>query len=148
MKKNYIISALVFAILGLLAGVYFREFTKALQLEGVYTSLSFSHVHFLALGTVGLLIFGLVTDHLHVDSKLLKPAFITYVVGVFGSGSLSIARGTLDVLWKAKPHEFEISSGVNATISGLSGVFHVVFAVGIVLYFIAWIKQAKKNEQK
>ena len=38
-KKCYIIVSLVFLIVGLLCGVYYREFTKALNYSYTYTPL-------------------------------------------------------------------------------------------------------------
>lgn len=147
MMKKYIKCALVFLILGIAFGVFYREFTKAYGLTNVYTPLGLAHTHFLVLGVVMVLLIGLVTDKLNKqDSKLLNRAFIIYSVGVLGTTLMITARGVLDVLVKSKDVVFQVSSGANGAISGISGIFHAILGVGIVLIFTAWLLKNKTSE--
>lgn len=53
--KKYANSALVYAILAMVGGVFYREFTKFNGFTGT-TSLGFVHTHYFALGMIGFLL--------------------------------------------------------------------------------------------
>lgn len=144
--KKYIKYSLVFLVLGIACGVFYREFTKAYGLSNEYTTLGLAHTHFLVLGVVFVILFGLVTDKLNKhDDKLFKSAFVTYSVGVLGTGIMIVARGILDVLVKSEKVMYQLSRGANGAISGISGLFHATLGLGIILIFIAWIRKDKKT---
>jgi hypothetical protein len=50
--KGYVITGLVYLVVGLLCGVYYREFTKALGYVNAYTPLGLVHPHLLVLGMI------------------------------------------------------------------------------------------------
>ena len=143
--KKYLIYAAVFLALGIIFGVFYREFSKAYGVVNVYTPLGLVHTHFLVLGVLFILIIGLVTDKLNKGSKkLFKYAFLLYVVGVSGAGVMMAVRGMLDVLVKSDKIIYTVSDGANGAISGLSGIFHALLGVGIVLIFVSWFLKDKK----
>lgn len=43
--KKYFNLAIIYAILAMISGVFYREFTKFLDFEGT-TTLAFTHIHF------------------------------------------------------------------------------------------------------
>ena len=144
--KKYIKYSLVFLILGIVCGVFYREFTKAYGLANEYTTLGLAHTHFLVLGVIFVILLGLVTDKLNKhDDKLFKCAFATYSVGVLGMGIMIFVRGILDVLVKSDKIVYQLSGGANGAIAGISGVFHAVLGVGIILVFVAWLRKDKKS---
>lgn len=142
--KKYIKYALVFLILGIVCGIFYREFTKAYDLANEYTTLGLAHTHFFVLGVAFVIIFGLVTDKLNKHSdKIFRASFITCSVGVMGAGIMIVVRGILDVLVKSENVVFQVSNGVSGAISGISGMFHAVLGAGIILMFVAWLRKDK-----
>lgn len=145
--KKYIKYAFVFLALGLACGVFYREFSKAYGVVNAYTTLGLVHPHFLVLGVAFVLIIGLVADKLKKHgNKLFKWAFAIYSAGVLGSGIMLLARGVLDVLAKSEEVLYTVSSGANGAISGVSGIFHAVLGVGIVLIFVSWLIKDKSAD--
>lgn len=147
--KRYLIVSAVFLALGIIFGVFYREFSKAFGVVNVYTPLGLVHTHFLVLGVAFVLIIGLVSDKMGKGgSKLFKYAFITYIVGVAGAGLLMTARGVLDVLSQSEKLVYTIQDGANGAISGISGLFHAVLGTGMVLIFVSWFLKEKKVSPK
>lgn len=145
--KKYVKFAFVFLALGLVFGVFYREFSKAYGVVNTYTPLGLVHTHYLVLGTAFTLIIGLVDGKLgERNEKLYKWAFPIYCVGVLGAGLAMTARGILDVLEKSDKLAFTVSSGANGAIAGISGIFHAVLGIGLILIFIAFLK--KSNDKK
>ncbi len=144
--KKYIRYALVFLALGIICGVFFREFSKAYEVTNVYTTLGLVHPHFLVLGVAFILIIGLVTEKLAKgESKLFRAAFPVYSVGVLGTGIMLFVRGIFDVMVKSPTCDFAVSNGANGAISGVAGIFHAVLGVGLILIFTAWLLKDKKT---
>lgn len=145
--KQFIKYAAVFLALGLALGVFYREFSKAYGVVHTYTTLGLAHTHFLVLGTAFTLIIGLVTLYIgKQDDKLFIWAFRLYGTGVLGAGCMMAARGVLDVLVKSDKIVFAVSKGANGAISGLSGLFHAVLGVGLVLIFVAWLLNKRSGK--
>lgn len=145
-EKRYVIWAFAYLIAGLLCGVYYREFTKALGYVNQYTPLGLVHPHLLVLGMIMSLLIGFLLAHYEINAKAGKWAFIIYNCGVIGSALMLLLRGTFDVL--SKTTDFVLSSGANGAISGISGMFHILLAAGIVIYFIAILKTYKKKPEE
>lgn len=142
-KKCYIIVSLVFLIVGLLCGVYYREFTKALNYSYTYIPLGLVHPHLLVLGLIINIVLGLLLANFTLNEKQEKIAFIIYNVGVSLTGLLLLTRGTFDVL--VKTNNYEISGTLSLIISGLAGISHIILAVGLIYYFVLIIKSYKKQ---
>ncbi|MEG1981280.1 MAG: DUF2871 domain-containing protein [Clostridia bacterium] len=128
--KKLINTSFIYAIVGICCGVFYREFTKFTMFEG-RTTLAFTHLHFLVLGTLVFLIlalFSINTDLL--EQKKFKLFFVTYNIGIIFMQVMFFVRGILQVL--ATP----LSSGANAAISGITGVAHIIVTFGVVLLFL------------
>ena len=67
--KKYIKFAIVFLVLGIVFGVFYREFSKAYGVVNTYTTLGLVHTHFLVLGMVLTLIIGLVSEKIDNYNK-------------------------------------------------------------------------------
>ena len=78
MMKRYINYSIVYAVLALVAGVFYREFTK---MNGYtdWTTLSVVHTHYFILGMMFFLILGLIS--LNIDFKSNR-AVLFYNVGL------------------------------------------------------------------
>lgn len=78
--KRLMNASIVYAILGLMGGVFYREFTKMNGFTG-FTTLSVVHSHYLMLEMVLFLLLVVVEKNLHfVDNKVLKY-LIFYHIG-------------------------------------------------------------------
>ena len=70
--KKYANSALIYAILAMVGGVFFREFTKFNGFEGA-TTLAFVHTHYFALGMIVFLLLMLLENALHITDCQGEP---------------------------------------------------------------------------
>ena len=128
MKKIFN-AAFAYMIIGVLAGLFYREFTKANDFpEGDFTQLSVVHTHLLTLGFIVLLIVLLLDKAFGLsDSKLFTWFFWTYNVGIILSVGMMVWHGMLTVLGEES----------NAMIAGIAGLGHIALSVGMVLLFLA-----------
>ena len=135
--KKYLNTSLVYAILALAAGVFFREFTKANSFTGS-TMLRVLHPHLFLLGTVIFLIAALFSrNHDYPRRKSFKAFFVVYNIGLSLTAVMMLVRGILQVLGTALP------SWADSTISGVAGIGHITTAVGIIIFLLALRKTAK-----
>lgn len=115
--------------LGLLAGLYYREFTRSNGHPGG-TQLAVTHTHWLVLGTVFGLIFLILERQFQLSqSRLFKGFFWTWIVGTAITGGAQMFKGTLQVLGNA--------SADSKAIAGISGMGHIILTVAFVLFFMA-----------
>lgn len=132
MKKIFN-AAFTYMIIGVLAGLFYREFTKANDFpEGEFTQLGVVHTHLLTLGFIVLLIvlaldkvFGL------SGTKLFSWFFWLYNVGVILTAGMMVWHGSLTVLGQQS----------NAMIAGIAGLGHIALSVSLVLFFLALRKK-------
>lgn len=139
--KKYINLSFIYAIAAIACGVFYREFTKFLPFSGK-TTLAFTHLHLFVLGCFLFLIiaiFSIITNI--AEQKQFKYFMITYNIGLPFMIVMLFVRGILQAL------EWEISSGLSAAISGISGIAHIIITVGIVFLFIS-LKKSKTNSFK
>lgn len=141
MKKclNY---ALVYAILAMCGGVFYREFTKYNNFTG-NTALGKVHTHFFMLGLFVYLIIALfMRGNDFSGEKLFKAFRFVYNMGVPLTGIMLGVRGVTEVLG------LELSKGASAAISGIAGIGHILTGVGIVLLLITLKKCANNDRTK
>lgn len=67
MMKRYINYSIVYAVLALVGGVFYREFTK-MNDYAAWTTLSVVHTHYFILGMIFFLILGLVSMNVNFKS--------------------------------------------------------------------------------
>lgn len=107
-----------------------------------------AHTHFLVLGVIFILLIGLICEKLdNYNKKLFKWSFLLYIVGTTGAGTMLVVRGIIDVLTKSNKVSFTLSSSANGAISGISGLFHALLGVGIILIFVSWLMKQKQEEK-
>ena len=142
MKKCLNIS-LIYAIAGLLGGVFYREFTKMNGFEGV-TALGKVHTHLLMLGLIVFLITALFCAHFKSlpERKTFKVFMVVYNIGVSCTAIMMVVRGLTEVL------NIELTRVANAAISGFSGIAHIITAVGIILLIVSLKGCAKSENEK
>lgn len=132
MKKLYNV-AIYYSILGLVAGVYFREITKMNSFEGK-TMLTSVHSHLFALGLMMTLLTILMMTQLNIEFKAkIKKAIITYHIGLHITVIMMLTNGTMVVLGQTS----------NAAVSGIAGLGHIILAIGLVMTLLEFKKVAK-----
>ncbi len=120
----------MYLVLGLAAGVFYREFSKLYNFN-LDTTMSTIHVHVLVLGFIGMLVIFVISLLLKnknpdLPSKL-KKTLVLWHIGLLITVSILILRGFFDFLGTSSP------SGLDAAISGIAGLGHIVLAAGMVL---------------
>ncbi|WP_295013350.1 DUF2871 domain-containing protein [uncultured Microbacterium sp.] len=130
------VSTTVWIALGLGAGVFSREFTKAQGFpDGVSGQLALVHTHLLVLGAlVGLVVLVLEKTFTLSASRLFRWFFWIYNAGVLLTGAMMTWHGILDVV-KIEPSK---------AISGIAGAGHILIGAGFVLLLIALGKRIRR----
>lgn len=129
MMKRYINYSIVYAVLALVAGVFYREFTK---MNGYtdWTTLSFVHTHYFILGMMFFLILGLIS--LNIDFKSNRAVLfynigLNLMIGLNLTAIMLVVRGIVQILG------FNV---VSALISGIAGIGHIILGVSLILILL------------
>jgi cbb3-type cytochrome oxidase subunit 1 len=125
MKQLYYATTL-YTVLGLVAGFFYREFTKAHNFTGK-TELAVTHTHLLALGTLFFLIVLALEKQFALSSQRLFGWFFwTYNVGVLWTVAIMTAIGMRTVLGRSE----------SDLLAHLAGGGHILLTVGLTLFFV------------
>lgn len=136
--KKMINTSFAYLIVGLVSGVFFREFTKFNNFTG-YSQINVIHTHTLMLGMFMFLIVALFFMKFDLaQDKRFNRFYITYNVGLILSLVMMLVRGTTEVLL------MDLSKGLNASISGISGIAHIIMTVGLMYLFSILRTQTKE----
>ncbi|GAA1796984.1 DUF2871 domain-containing protein [Agromyces neolithicus] len=122
-------AASAYLVLGLGAGLFYREFTKANDFPaGEFTQLAVAHTHLLTLGFLVLLIVLALEKVFTLSaSPLFGWFFWVYNAGVVLTSAMMVWHGSLTVLG-------EQAGGM---IAGIAGLGHIVITAGFVLLMLA-----------
>ncbi|MDC7289431.1 DUF2871 domain-containing protein [Blautia schinkii] len=134
MTKRYANLALVYAIIAMIFGVFYREFTKFSHFTGK-TNLSVMHTHYFMLGMFFFLILMLIEKAFSFSDKGVGKIIIIYQIGLNVTGIGFLMRGLTQV-WGT-----ELSKGLDASISGIAGIGHILIGVCIILLLLKIRKQ-------
>lgn len=129
MMKRYMNASLVYAILAMIGGVFYREFTKITGFTG-RTTMGFVHTHYFLLGMVFFLLLVLLEKNFSFTSPKTSRVLAVYHVGLNLTVVMLIIRGVIQVL------EISLSAGMNAAISGIAGIGHILLGVSMVLVLL------------
>lgn len=131
-------TSFAYAAAAMAGGVFYREFTKFNGFTG-RTALAFVHTHLFLLGMVFFLIAALFEFHAAVtEEKRFGLFFGIYNVGVAVTAAMLLVRGITQV------RAMELSRAMDASISGIAGIGHILTGVGIILYFLMLKKAVRK----
>ena len=120
----------MYAILAMVSGVFYREFTKFTGFQGK-SVLSVTHVHLFALGTIVFLILGLFSLHTDlVEQKKFKVFLVLYNIGLPFMVIMLYVRGIMQV------QALELSKGLNAAIAGMAGISHMIMGAAVIVLFL------------
>lgn len=127
--KRYMNAALVYAVLAMAGGVFYREFTKFVGFTGE-TTLSVVHTHYFMLGMALFLLLLLLEKSVSFTTAKTGRVLIVYHVGLNLTAVMFLVRGVTQALGTA------LSSGMDATISGVAGIGHILLGVSLVLLLL------------
>lgn len=137
--KKYINISMIYAIVAMVGGVFYREFSKFNDFEGI-TMLSKVHTHLFMLGMLVFLIVALFARNNDLNSlKTFRVFMWIYNIGISLTAVMMVVRGIIQV------RKCEISSAVNSSISGIAGIGHILTGVGIILLLVS-LKRIDKDE--
>lgn len=127
--KRYMNTALVYAILAMVGGVFYREFTKFNGFTAK-TTLSVVHTHYFLLGMVFFLLLLVLEKSFSFTGPRTGRILAFYHVGLNLTAVMLVIRGVTQVLGTA------LSSGMSAAISGIAGIGHILLGVSLVLLLV------------
>lgn len=136
--KKYVNISFIYAILAIASGVFYREFTKFNGFSG-RTTLSITHLHFFVLGTMMFLLIALLCAQTNLEEQKSFQTFMKlYNVGLPFMVIMFYVRGITQVL------NMTLSTAAHASISGISGIAHIIMSISLVMFFMS----LKKVNQK
>ena len=139
--KRLFRTAFGYAIAAMAGGVFYREFTKFNGFSG-RTTLGFVHTHLFLLGIIFFLVLLLLDRQFLVsEQRSFGKFFAVYNAGVVITTAAFLWRGITQVLAIA------LSGGMDAAISGVAGIGHILIGVGIVWYFLLLKQRIAAGEQ-
>lgn len=136
MVKKYMNLTLGYGIAAMALGVFYREFTKFSGFTGV-TRLSVLHTHYFMLGLFFFLILMLAEKAFAFSDKGTGRLLLVYQAGLNITGLGFLVRGLTQV-WGS-----QLSRGLDASISGVSGIGHILLGVSMVLLLLKLKKQVR-----
>lgn len=138
MTKKFAKLSFIYAIVGLIVGAFYREFTKYMGYTA-RTRMALVHPHCLVLGAFMFLLLALFSMNLKLENeKTFKTFFLSYNIGVVLTAAMLFLRGLAEVMaWSG-------NKALDASVSGIAGVGHIVLTVGFVFMFIT-LKKAIDN---
>lgn len=135
MEKKYANLALIYAVIAMAFGVFYREFTKFSHFTG-RTNLAFLHTHYFMLGMLLFLVLMLAERALAFSDRNTGRLLIVYQCGLNITGLGFLMRGLTQV-WGT-----ELSRGLDASISGIAGIGHILMGIGLILMLLKIRKRA------
>lgn len=127
--KRYMNLSLVYAVLAMVGGVFYREFTKFNGFTGK-TTLGVVHPHYFMLGMVFFLLLLLLEKNFGFTGPKTGRVLIAYQVGLNLTTVMFVVRGVTQVLGTS------LSSGMTAAISGMAGIGHIILGVSLAVLLV------------
>lgn len=127
--KRYVNTALVYGILAMIGGVFYRELTKFRGFTGK-TTLSVVHAHYFVLGVLFFLVLLVLEKQFSFSGTRTRRVLAAYHVGLNLTVVMFVVRGVTQVL------TLPVSKGASAAISGMAGVGHILLGVSLVLVLL------------
>lgn len=127
--KRYMNMALLYAILAMVGGVFYREFTKFNGFTAK-TTLGVVHTHYFLLGMVFFLLLLLMEKNFSFTGAKTGRVLAVYHIGLNLTAVMFVVRGVPQVLGTA------LSPGMNAAISGVAGIGHILLGISLTLLLV------------
>lgn len=139
--KKLINTSVIYAVLALAGGVFYREFTKFNGFTG-YSTLSVVHTHYFILGMFMFLILALLEKNIAFMTKKSERLLFAYQAGLNLTVIMLIVRGVLQII-----AQNSLSAGLNASISGIAGIGHLILGIALVMLLLE-VKKACPESSK
>lgn len=136
--KRYMNASLLYAVLAIVGGVFYREFTKFNNFT-MKTTLGIVHTHYFLLGMVFFLLLLLLEKNFSFTDAKTNRVLMAYHVGLNLTGVMFMVRGVMQVLGVT------LSAAVSGAISGIAGIGHILLGVSLVLLLL---QVRRKVEEK
>ena len=127
--KRYMNASLLYALLAMVGGVFYREFTKFNGFTA-RTALGVVHTHYFLLGMVFFLLLLLLEKSFSFTGAKTKRALTTYHIGLNMTAVMLVVRGIPQVLGTP------LSAEMTASISGVAGIGHILLGVSMVMLLL------------
>lgn len=137
--KKIMNTSLIYFVLAMAGGVFYREFTKWNGYTEP-TTLGVLHVHFLVMGTVLFLLIALFAKVTDLEkNSLFKKFFVLYNVALPFMVVMMLIRGIVQVL------AIDLGKMGNGMLSGFAGLSHIAMMVSLLMLLIALKKEMVKG---
>lgn len=137
--KKIMNTSLIYFVLAMAGGVFYREFTKWNGYTKP-TTLGVLHVHLLVMGTVLFLLIALFTKITDLEkNSLFKKFFVLYNVALPFMVVMMLIRGIVQVL------AIDLGKMGNGMLSGFAGLSHITMMVSLLMLLIALKKEMVKG---
>ncbi len=137
--KRYMNMALLYAVLAMVGGVFYREFTKFNGFTAK-TTLGVVHAHYFLMGMVFFLLLLLLEKSFSFTGAKTGRILVLYHIGLNLTAVMFVVRGVTQVLGTA------LSSGMSAAISGMAGIGHILLGVSLILLLLQ-VKRSVSSAQ-
>ena len=127
--KRYINTALLYSILAMVGGVFYREFTKFSGFSGK-TALAVVHTHYFLLGMVFFLLLLVLEKSFAFSGPKTGRALALYHAGLNLTAVMLAVRGVTQV------RGLSLTAGMNAALSGMAGIGHILLGFGLILLLL------------
>ena len=135
MVKRYANLALIYSVIAMIFGVFYREYTKFSHFTG-RTNLSVMHTHYFLLGMFFFFLLMLAEKAFSFSGRNTGKLLAAYQFGLNITGLGFLMRGLTQV-WGT-----ELSRGLDASISGIAGIGHILMGISIILLLLKIKKRA------
>ena len=127
--KRCLNAALAYAALAMAGGVFYRELTRFTGFTG-RTALAVVHTHYFLLGMVFFLLLLLLEKNFSFIGSRTGRVLAVYHAGLNLTAVMLAVRGVAQVLGTP------LSSGMDAALSGVAGIGHILLGVSLVLLLV------------
>ncbi len=127
--KRYMNLSLLYTVMGLAGGVFYREFTKFNGFTGK-TVLAVVHTHYLALGMLFFLLLMILEKNFAFTGERTEKKIIVYNAGLNVTALVFLVKGILQSLGT------ELSSVAAGVMAGVAGIGHILLGVTLVLIIL------------
>lgn len=137
--KKIMNTSLIYFVLAMAGGVFYREFTKWNGYTEP-TTLGVLHVHLLVMGTIMFLLIALFAKVTDLEkNSLFKKFFVLYNVALPFMVVMMLIRGIVQVL------AIDLGKMGNGMLSGFAGLSHITMMVSLLTLLIALKKEMVKE---
>lgn len=137
--KKIMNTSLIYFVLAMAGGVFYREFTKWNGYTEP-TTLGVLHVHLLVMGTIMFLLIALFAKVTDLEkNSLFKKFFVLYNVALPFMVVMMLIRGIVQVL------AIDLGKMGNGMLSGFAGLSHIAMMTALLMFLVAVKKEMTKE---